>query len=60
MKILKSFVCIASTFDVPLLSAAKPDANELPRNPSLKVAGVDVVLPNDAKAVKPKSRLSLV
>jgi hypothetical protein len=57
MKILKSFVCIASILAVSCLSAAKPDANKLPRTPSPKGAKAYVILPKDGKTVKPKFKV---
>ena len=58
MKILISFVCIASILAVSFAATAKPDANKLPRTPSPKCAKAYIILPKDGKTVKPKLKVT--
>ncbi|MFP6901324.1 MAG: DUF4399 domain-containing protein [Opitutales bacterium] len=59
MKILKSFVCLASILAVSFAATAKPkEAPKLPRTPSPKGAKVYVILPRDGKTVGPKFKVS--
>ena len=57
MKILKSFVSLASILAVSFAATAKPDAKKLPRTPSPKNASVYIIQPKDCKTVKPKLKI---
>tara|TARA_B100001964_G_C13804931_1_gene410440 strand:+ start:101 stop:583 length:483 start_codon:yes stop_codon:yes gene_type:complete len=58
MKIIKSFLCIASALAIALLATAKPkEADKLPRTPSPKGAKAYVILPKDGKKVRPKFKV---
>ena len=58
MKILTSFVCLASILAISFAATAKPDANKLPRTASPKGAKAYIILPRDGKTVKPKFKVS--